>query len=80
MNVPECDAWTLQQHSVVSRDLLVEVRQQRDVNVAQTPSLTEHNDIIGVLITFDNYLFDYLRSDPECNSWTIKGTIPSVAC
>lgn len=45
MNTPEGDAWTLQQHSVVSRNLLVEVRKQGDVNVAQTSSLTGHNDI-----------------------------------
>lgn len=51
-NPPEGNAWTLQQHSVVSRDLLGEVRQQRDVNVPQSSSLTEH-DIMGASITLD---------------------------
>lgn len=41
MSPPQCNAWTLQQHPVVSRDLLVEVGQQGDVDVAQTSSLTE---------------------------------------
>lgn len=40
MNLPEGDAWTLQQHTVVFRDLLSQVWQQGDVNVAQTSSLT----------------------------------------
>lgn len=55
VNPPEGNSWTLQQHSIVSRDLLGEVRQQGDVNVAQTSSLTEH-DILGASITFDNYV------------------------
>lgn len=55
MNPPEGNAWTLQQHSVVLRNLLGEVRQQGDVNVAQTSSLTEH-DIMGASVTFDNYV------------------------
>lgn len=42
MDPPQCDAGTLQQHAVVSGDLLVEVGQQGDVDVAQTSSLTKH--------------------------------------
>ena len=48
VNVPQCDARTLQQHAVVSGDLLGEVRQQRDVDVAQTSSLTKHHEITPV--------------------------------
>lgn len=56
VNVPQCDAWTLQQHAVVSGDLLGEVRQQRDVDVAQTSSLTKHHEIIPVRLTLTQLL------------------------
>lgn len=55
MNPPEGDAWTLQQHAVVSRDLLSQVWQQWDVNVAQTSSLTEHKDTMEASVTLLNY-------------------------
>lgn len=63
MNTPEGDAWTLQQNSVVSGNLLVEVRQQGDVDVAQTSSLTRHCDT-GALIPLEYYVFE-LQSKAE---------------
>lgn len=51
MNLPQCNARTLQQHPIVSRDLLVEVGQQGDVDVAQASSLTRQHEIIPVRLT-----------------------------
>lgn len=52
-NLPQCNAWILQQHPIVSGDLLVEVGQQGDVDVAQASSLTKHHDTIPVRLTLD---------------------------
>ena len=51
MTVPQCDAWILQQHPVVSWYLFVEVREQGDVDVAQTSSLTKQHEIIHIITT-----------------------------
>lgn len=69
MNLPEGDAWTLQQHAVVSRDLLSQVWQQGDVNVAQTSSLTEHKDIMGPSVTWVNYQ----THDATADHWGVGG-------
>ena len=74
MDIPECDAWTLQQDSIVSRHLLVEVWQQRDVDVAQTSSLTK---------TMVDLLERYKApSTPHtCTTcWVMIKSLPCVEC
>ncbi len=73
MDPPQSDAWTLQQHPVVSGDLLVEVRQQGDVDVAQTSSLTKHIKIRSVRLTLSQLLLlIQLKINLSDNVCTIK--------
>lgn len=45
MNSPQSNSWTVQQHTIVSGDLLVEIWEQRDVDISQASSLTKHKKI-----------------------------------
>lgn len=74
LNTPEGDAWTLQQNSVVSRNLLVEVRQQGDVDVAQTSSLTGHCDT-GAWIHLEYYVFELQSKAEVGNYFTWRATL-----
>lgn len=71
MNLPEGDAWTLQQYTVVSRDLLSQVWQQRDVNVAQTSSLTAQGYDGGASVT----LVNFQAHDATVDHWRVGGTL-----
>lgn len=81
MNLPEGDAWTLQQHAVVSRDLLSQVWQQRDVNVAQPSSLTEHKDIMAS-VTLVNYQTHDATADYRGveGDYTFRGVLIHARC